>query len=103
MAIDGVENCIAALKDIESGKISKCFIEMSACVGSCIAGPIIEKHHCSHIKDYLLVSHYASAKDFDVEQLDKMYYYKYFSPIKIVKEEKQNITMKVKYERTQLS
>lgn len=27
----------------------------------------------------------------------------YFSPIKIVKEEKQNITMKVKYERTQLS
>lgn len=42
MAIDGVENCIAALKDIESGKISKCFIEMSACVGSCIAGPIIE-------------------------------------------------------------
>lgn len=83
MAIDGVENCIAALKDIESGKISKCFIEMSACVGSCIAGPIIEKHHCSHIKDYLLVTHYASAKDFDVEQLDKMYYYKNFSPIKI--------------------
>ena len=30
MAIDGVENCIAALRDIESGKIHKCFIEMSA-------------------------------------------------------------------------
>ena len=30
MAIDGVENCIAALEDIRSGKIHKCFIEMSA-------------------------------------------------------------------------
>ena len=28
LAIDGVENCMAALKDIESGKIHKCFIEM---------------------------------------------------------------------------
>ena len=34
LALDGVENCIAALKEIESGKIHKCFIEMSACVGS---------------------------------------------------------------------
>ena len=38
LALDGVENCIAALKDIESGRIHKCFIEMSACVGSCIGG-----------------------------------------------------------------
>ena len=30
IAIDGVENCMAALSDIESGKIHKCFIEMSA-------------------------------------------------------------------------
>lgn len=42
MAIDGVENCIAALKDIESGKIHHCFIEMSACIGSCIGGPVME-------------------------------------------------------------
>lgn len=34
MAIDGVENCIAALREIEEGKIHKCFLEMSACVGS---------------------------------------------------------------------
>ncbi|MGN1319922.1 MAG: [Fe-Fe] hydrogenase large subunit C-terminal domain-containing protein, partial [Acutalibacteraceae bacterium] len=27
MAIDGVENCMAALRDIESGKIHNCFIE----------------------------------------------------------------------------
>ena len=31
IALDGVDNCIAALKDIASGKIHKCFIEMNAC------------------------------------------------------------------------
>ena len=45
LALDGVENCIDALKDIENGKIHKCFIEMSACVGSCIGGPVMEKYH----------------------------------------------------------
>ena len=39
MAIDGVENCIAALRDIENGELHHCFIEMSACVGSCVGGP----------------------------------------------------------------
>ncbi|MBQ8163405.1 MAG: 4Fe-4S binding protein [Clostridia bacterium] len=70
VAIDGVENCIAALKDIESGKIHKCFIEMSACIGSCIGGPVMEKyhHHRLPIKDYITVANYAGKKDFDVEQ-----------------------------------
>ncbi|MBQ7976086.1 MAG: 4Fe-4S binding protein [Clostridia bacterium] len=68
IAIDGVENCIAALKDIENGKIHKCFIEMSACVGSCISGPVMEKYHRSPIKDYIAVANYAGEKDFYVDQ-----------------------------------
>ena len=68
MAIDGVENCIAALRDIENGKIHNCFIEMSACVGSCIGGPVMEKYHRSPVKDYMAVAKYAGKKDFDVEQ-----------------------------------
>lgn len=69
MALDGVENCIAALKDIESGKIHKCFIEMSACIGSCIGGPVLEKyHHSSAVKDYIEVSQYAGKNDFEVSQ-----------------------------------
>ena len=69
IAIDGVENCIDALKDIESGKIHKCFIEMSACVGSCIGGPVMEKYHrSSAIKDYITISNYAGEKDFDIVQ-----------------------------------
>lgn len=67
MALDGIENCISALKDIESGKIHKCFIEMSACVGSCIGGPVMEKyHHTSPIKDFITISNYAGDKDFTV-------------------------------------
>lgn len=42
LAIDGVENCIAALRDIENGNLHHCFVEMSACVGSCIGGPVME-------------------------------------------------------------
>jgi len=69
LALDGVENCIAALKDIESGKIHKCFIEMSACVGSCIGGPVMEKYHnASPIKDYVTISNYAGERDFDITQ-----------------------------------
>lgn len=70
MAIDGVENCIAALKDIQSGKIHKCFIEMSACSGSCVGGPVMEKFHRSPVKDYKAVSDFAGKKDFDVKQPD---------------------------------
>ena len=68
IALDGVENCIAALKDIESGKIHKCFIEMSACVGGCIGGPVMEKYHDKPINDYIAVANYAGKKDFNIPQ-----------------------------------
>ncbi len=69
LALDGVENCIAALKDIENGKIHKCFIEMSACVGSCIGGPVMEKyHHSSPVKDYMTIVEYAGKEDFVMPQ-----------------------------------
>lgn len=67
IAVDGVENCIDALKDIESGNISHCFIEMSACNGSCIGGPVMEKFHNSPIRDYQQVNSYAGKLDFEVE------------------------------------
>ncbi len=70
IALDGVENCIAALKDIESGKIHNCFIEMSACIGSCIGGPVMEKYRRSPVKDYVSVANFAGEEDFDVPQPD---------------------------------
>ena len=68
LALDGVENCIAALKEIVAGKVHKCFIEMNACVGGCVGGPIMEKYSTARIQDYLAVSAYAGTKDFPVEQ-----------------------------------
>ena len=69
LALDGVENCIAALKDVIAGKVHKCFIEMSACVGSCVGGPVMEKYHrASAVRDYISVSEYAGEKDFEVSQ-----------------------------------
>ena len=82
LALDGVENCIAALKDIESGRIHKCFIEMSACVGSCIGGPVMEKYHSTApIKDYVTIAAYAGEKDFDVAQPAPMSLKKTFTMI----------------------
>ena len=81
LAIDGVENCIEALKDIESGKIHHCFIEMNACAGGCISGPVMEKYHKNPVKDYVAVAQYAGTKDFDIPQPDFMHLRKSFSPI----------------------
>ena len=81
MAIDGVENCIAALKDIEQGKIHHCFIEMSACAGSCIGGPVMEKYRRSPVNDYLEVARYAGKNDFPVEQPDNRQLHAHFEPI----------------------
>lgn len=81
MALDGVENCIAALKDIEKGNIHRCFIEMSACVGSCIGGPVMEKFHRSPVNDYMAVSHYAGSEDFNIEQPNPLALEKTFTVI----------------------
>lgn len=81
LAIDGVDNCIAALRDIESGKIHHCFIEMSACAGSCIGGPVMEKYHRSPVKDYLAIAEAAGEKDFPVAQPDLTEMQKQFAPI----------------------
>lgn len=67
-ALDSVQDCIAALKDIESGRIHKCFIEMSACEGSCVGGPIMEKYGYSPVRDYMAVAKFAGKKDFVVDQ-----------------------------------
>ncbi len=81
MAVDGVENCIAAIRDIESGNVHRCFIEMSACSGSCIGGPVMEKYHRSPVRDYTAVATFAGEKDFDVEQPDMVSVRKNFEHI----------------------
>ncbi len=81
MALDGVENCIAALQDIERGRINHCFIEMSACVGGCVGGPVMEKYHRSPVKDYMSVATFAGRHDFDIPQPDVAYMKQAFTPV----------------------
>ena len=68
MAIDGTENCMAALRDIEEGNIHNCFIEMSSCAGSCIGGPVMEKFHRSPVRDFVAISNYSGKKDFETAE-----------------------------------
>ena len=83
IALDGVQNCIDALRDIEKGKIHKCFIEMSACVGSCIGGPVMEKYNRSApVNDYIMVANYAGKKDFEVSDKTPFELRKQFEYIK---------------------
>ena len=82
IALDGVENCMAALADVEAGNIHKCFIEMSACVGSCVNGPVMRKNHTTTpVLDYMKVANYAGERDFDVDQPQPEFLKKNFSSI----------------------
>ncbi len=73
MAVDGMSSCIHAIQDIIAGNIHNCFIEMSACPGSCIGGPAMHHSHKAPVQGYMAVEKYAKAangKDFQVEQLE---------------------------------
>ncbi len=83
IAVDGVHNCINVLHEIESGRISKCFIEMSACVGSCIGGPVMEKFHHNPIQNFRMVDRYAGDRDFEVVDADIAHEYKFIGTNKI--------------------
>lgn len=71
LTIDGIENCINAIEDILNGNIHKCFIEMSACAGSCIGGPAMDKNHRMPIRDYVAVTNYAEEDDFNVASISE--------------------------------
>ena len=70
IVIDGMENCISALDNISSGMLSNCFIEMSACKGSCIGGPVINREHHLPISDFIAVTRTAGNRDFTVQLPD---------------------------------
>lgn len=69
LSIDGSENCINALTDIINGGISKCFIEMSACQGGCINGPVMNKLYRTPIYNYQSIDNYSTEEDFQVQPL----------------------------------
>ena len=67
VAIDGAENCKSALAEIRGGEMKNAFVEMSACEGSCINGPIMREHQKRRVAGVLSVSRSAGPDDFDIE------------------------------------
>lgn len=68
LTVNGTGNCLNALRDIRNGKIGKCFIEMSACNGGCIGGPIMEKYINAPVRHICSVLSNTGNEDFDVPQ-----------------------------------
>ena len=71
LAVDGMSACINAIQDVINGNVHNCFIEMSACPGSCIGGPTMRRSHRAPVQGYLAVEKYAKkaeGADFPVEQ-----------------------------------
>ncbi len=71
LAVDGMSACINAIRDVINGNVHNCFIEMSACPGSCIGGPTMRRSHRAPVQGYLAVEKYAKkaeGADFPVEQ-----------------------------------
>lgn len=66
LAVDGVQNCIAAIKEIESSALKNCFIEMNACEGACINGPAISHHHKPLLSGEVKVVAFAGDDEFRV-------------------------------------
>lgn len=79
ISIDGIDNCMRALQNVINGGLSHCFIEMSACVGSCIGGPAMDKEKRMPISDIIRINHYAKDKDFMVPSYTKEDLKKHFN------------------------
>ncbi|MBR2701045.1 MAG: PAS domain-containing protein [Erysipelotrichaceae bacterium] len=65
IAVDGLRNCMRTLEDIKNGLIHKCFIEMSACAGSCVNGPVTRKKKASIAAKLVNINRYAGKEDFE--------------------------------------
>lgn len=63
ITVDGMENCMKTLEDIRNGDIKGCFVEMSACAGSCIGGPVMENEKPRPVRNFLAIDRYAGKND----------------------------------------
>lgn len=68
LAVDGMEDCISTLQDAVDGKLKRCFIEISACKGSCIGGPAFARREKRHVASMAAVQ--TSALDGGEEDFD---------------------------------
>lgn len=70
ITVDGMNDCISAIKDIAEGSLTKCFVEMSACRGSCVGGPVMSRE-AGPVRKVSRVNNYAGQDEFNVEPVDE--------------------------------
>lgn len=59
-AVDGPEKCVAALRDIQSGRLHNVFLEINICEGACINGPMIRSRQGGMLECQDRVTDYAA-------------------------------------------
>lgn len=64
LSIDGMDACMDALEDIKNGIIDNCFIEMSACKGSCTGGPLRNRKQNTPVKSLININHHLNDIDY---------------------------------------
>ena len=94
LAVDGVENCAAVLEEIRAGSLHRCFIELSACQGSCANGPLLGKHPASPAQNMAQILRYAGEKDFPVEQPPEELCQRTFSSLQPVQDQPSEAQIK---------
>lgn len=70
IVVDGMENCIKTLDNIEESGLKNCFIEMSACEQSCINGPDMRRERRNPIVDFMNVDKMYGEDEFDFTPID---------------------------------
>lgn len=82
LAVDGVEDCMEVLSEMAQGNVHHCVLELSACEGGCIGGPIMRRFAPHLMSNYIAVSQYAGEQISPPVSLDPRDLYKEFTAIK---------------------
>lgn len=56
ISLSGYKDCVQAIEDICNGRVSKCFVEMSFCEGSCVGGPSFQRNNISLLTSNLEIN-----------------------------------------------
>lgn len=92
LAVDGIKKCAAVLEEIRAGALHRCFIELSACQGSCAGGPLLGNPLSGPAQNTANILHYSTPDNFPVEPHEADVYQRAFAPIeRIAKQPSQQL------------
>lgn len=81
IAVDGIEKCAEVLEEIRAGALNRCFIELSACQGSCAGGPLLGRRMSGPAQNTAHILRYTTKGNFPVEPHEKDAYHRDYAPI----------------------